>query len=784
MTSSMVDVRSGRLPAELTSFIGRHAELAEIVRLFDRCRLVTLMGPGGVGKSRLAVRAAARLGESFDDGVRFADLAALHEPSLLAAAVGEAAGMPDQPPGAALDALVRHLADRRMLLVLDTCEHLVDACAMLAEVLLRNAPGLRIIATSRRPFDVPGEHTLVVAPLARPEPGRYDPAEPCESVTLFADRAAAVVPGWTLTDDNRPAVALLCHRLDGIPLAIELAAVQVRALSVEQIVTRLDSRLLHVRGRRSGLPRHQTLRAAVDWSHELCTPGERLLWARLSVFAGDFDLEAAERVCADEELPSTEICELVAGLVAQSIVMRVDRGGAVRYRMLDTIREYGAERLAGAGETERFRARAFDWFAAMVQAAGPELATPAQPHWLAWFRREQANVRDMFDYGIRSAGDEDLARTALATGRVFALQGLIGEARHWSARVLESRGELPGPDGTEVLALTGLLAVLQNDLDDARGLLRRAEERAVRHEDLRGLGYVREVQGVAALYADGPDEATRLLAEAHDLHARSGTADVLVPITDVFLAVACALGGDPATAVRHAGEALRATEAAGELWCRSYALCVRGLAVALGGDPAAGLSDLRAGLRMKNDLDDRLGVALAFDMAGCCLVMLGDAAGGARLLGAADRARDYTGTSLFGPQHRLLRGVYEAQAAETLGDGLYRRAYESGAALDAGVAVAEALGDRPAPALGDAAPGAPPGTARSPEQGGGAGSGQPLTRRETEIAALVAEGRTNREIAERLVIAKRTVDSHVEHILAKLGFSSRTQIAAWYTQRS
>ncbi|TDD86569.1 ATP-binding protein [Actinomadura rubrisoli] len=765
-----LELRSGRPPAELTSFVGRHEELAEIVRLLDRCRLVTLTGPGGVGKTRLSLRAAARLGGSFEDGVAFADLSALHEPGLLTQTIGETLGLHDQNPSTALDALVHHLADRDLLLVLDTCEHLVDACAMLAEVLLQNARGLRIVATSRQPLDIPGEHTLVVAPLKRPEPGGYVPGLPCDSMTLFAERAAAVVPGWTITDGNQAAVALLCHRLDGIPLAIELAAVQLRALSVEQIVDRLDRRILQVRGRRSGLPRHQTLRAAVDWSHELCSPDERLLWARLSVFTADFCLDSAEQVCSDAELPAERIFELIAGLVAKSVVLRVEREGAVRYRMLDIMREYGAERLEEAGETEAVRARAFDRLAAAILEAAAGLSGAAQPRWLAWFRREQAGVRDMIDYGLRRADDELLVALMLGLGRLLALQGLIGEARHWALRVIDGREHGPGPGWTETLALAGLLAAMQDDLGPCRDLLRRAEERAVAENDLRGLGYVREVSGVAAFCADDLDLATRCLEEARGLHGRAGTADVLVPITDVFLSVARTMAGDPAAAVRYASEAVRVTEAAGEHWCRSYGLCARGLATLMSGDAEGALPDLRAGLRIKRDLDDRLGVSLALDIVGICLIGLGDAVRGVRLLAAADWTRDYTGTSMFGPQHALLRDAYKAQARETLGEAPFQAAYDAGTALDFETAVAEGLGETPVPPTALDRP-AEPAAEPAPE----------LTPRENEIAGLVAEGLTNRQIAERLVIAKRTVDSHLEHILAKLGFTSRAQIAAWFT---
>ncbi|GAA1584027.1 hypothetical protein GCM10009678_78380 [Actinomadura kijaniata] len=785
MALTTLEQRSGRLPAELTSFVGRREELTEVGRLLERCRLVTLMGPGGVGKTRLAVHAAARARDRMPDGVCFVDLAAVRGPGLLPLAVAAALGLPDQVSGALLDTLASHLADRRMLLVLDTCEHLVDGCAILAEALLRSAPGLRVLATSRQPLDVAGEHTLMVAPLpcagpAAPTGGVADDA-PCDSTRLFADRAAAVVPGWRITDANRDAVAELCHRLDGIPLAIELAAVQLRALSVEETLQRLDSRILRIRGRRTTMSRHQTLRTAIDWSHELCTPGERLLWARLSVFAGDFDLATAEHVCCDADatdgtdhagdggLPVAEVFDVLAGLVAKSVVLRVERDGATRYRMLDTLREYGAERLAGLGDAERVRARAYTRFAALVRRAADALATGEQRDWLDWAHREQANLRAQYEFALRDDSADQMTRAALGMGRILALQGLIGEARHWADRLLAERGPGPGPAGTEMLALAAWLAAVQNDLAVSRDLVDRAEERARAAGDTRALGYAHQVRGTIAVYSGHPEEAIGLLTEARRLHEAAGTADVLVPIGEVFLAQACLAAGDVPAALGHSAATVAATGEAGEQWCHSYALCVHGLALLTTGDADGAARDLRAALRVKRDLRDRLGIALALDLLGAAVIADGDGAGGARLLGAAERCRSATGMGLFGPYHGMLRELVTGQARDLLGERGFEAACRDGRALDLDDAVAEALGERPrrpAPAVLNGS------------------AGPSLTPRELQIAELVADGLTNREIADRLVIAKRTADSHVEHILAKLRFSSRSQIAEWFAGRA
>ncbi|MGI5202503.1 ATP-binding protein [Spirillospora sp. CA-108201] len=349
--TATLERQTGRLPAELTSFIGRKAELEQARRLIEGHRLVTLTGAGGVGKTRLAVRAADLARDSFRDGVFFVCLSDLTEPTLLAQTVCEALGVGERDDRPAPARLADHLADLRVLLVLDTCEHMVDDCAVLSEALLRSAPGLRVLATSRQPLDVVGEYTFTVPPLDGPRAARdVGPDErECDSVTLFAERAAATVQGWTLTRANRDTVVRLCARLDGIPLAIELAAVQLRAFSPDQVLARLGTRLFQGSGRRTGLQRHQTLRATVDWSHALCSPEERLLWARLSVFAADFDPAAAEHVCSGDGLDAGHVAEVLAGLLEKSIVQRADRRGRVRYRMLDTLREYGAERLAAWG---------------------------------------------------------------------------------------------------------------------------------------------------------------------------------------------------------------------------------------------------------------------------------------------------------------------------------------------------------------------------------------------------------------------------------------------------
>ncbi len=302
----------GTLPPPTSGLVGREAELARARELLGRSRLVTITGPGGVGKSRLAVRAAAEAADRFRDGAHVVELSAVHDPALLAHTLAARLAIPglssaESGQGAQQDRLLGFIRERQLLLVLDTCEHLVDACAALADTVLREAPGVTVLATSRQPLDAAGEAVLQLAPLPVPEPGAAT-AGKADAVELFAQRAAAAVPGFTVTPENLADVITVCRRLDGIPLAIELATVRLRALSLHQMAERIDDRLrLLTGGRRSATPRHQTLRAAIEWSYSLCTPAEQLLWARLSVFAGGFDLAAAEAVCAGGGLGGDEV---------------------------------------------------------------------------------------------------------------------------------------------------------------------------------------------------------------------------------------------------------------------------------------------------------------------------------------------------------------------------------------------------------------------------------------------------------------------------------------------
>ncbi|WP_223853497.1 ATP-binding protein [Microbispora bryophytorum] len=343
--------QEGNLPVELTSFVGRTRLLASLRQRLQEHRLITVTGIGGVGKSRTALRLAHQVRQRYRHGVWYVELARLQDPGMLYHTITAALGIADQSPREGADTLAEWLAERELLLILDTCEHLVDACAHLTQKLLDTAPHLRILATSRRSLNAPGEYTASVPPLTLPGDNPSDNPFTNEAVELFGARASAVVPDFAVDEDNITAVTELCRRLDGIPLAIELAAVRLRTLSVEQILALLADRFSLLAGAsRTALPRHQTLRAAIGWSHELCEPAERLLWARLSVFAGDFELEAARHVCAGDALPSDRILDVIGGLVDKSVLLSFPTPGR---SALPADRHAAAVRRRVAGQARR-----------------------------------------------------------------------------------------------------------------------------------------------------------------------------------------------------------------------------------------------------------------------------------------------------------------------------------------------------------------------------------------------------------------------------------------------
>ena len=506
---------AGTLPAQATGFVGRKAELAQVSALLGAARLVTLIGTGGVGKTRLALQAAAGAGAEgrYVDGVQLVELSPLRDPALLEYTVASHLGLPGEDHRPQLDAVLDYLGDRRLLLILDTCEHLIDACAAFADVVLRAAPGVTVLATSRQPLGVPGEHTFLLLPLAVPEAG--EAAFGADAVALFGQRAAAVVDGFTVTAANLPDVIGICRALDGITLAIELATVRLRALPVDQMARRLDDRFRALTGgRRTGTPRHQTLRAAIEWSHELCTGPEQVLWARLSVFAGSFDIAAAEEVCAGGQLSRDNIVETMVGLVEKSVLVRnTAPDGRTTYRILDTLREFGAEHLAAAGNGGTMRSRLVAHYLGLAQRFGRDPMRDQLSQYRS-LRREDANLRAAFDYALDLRGN-DSAAISIATSLIlyWRMSGRLREGEYWLSRVLE-RCPHPSAVRARVLGARAYVIMLLGDFDAAREDAETAVEMAAKFGDMSARGRAYVALHRALIWSGSLDEASETAAAA------------------------------------------------------------------------------------------------------------------------------------------------------------------------------------------------------------------------------------------------------------------------------
>ncbi len=522
--TAVVEVPSN-LPPLRSSFVGRQIEVAELDKLLGSRRLLTVVGPGGVGKTRLALEVAGRVRSRFPDGVWVVELASLADPSLAPSAVAQTLDVREQLGASPLDALARSLASRRLLLVLDNCEHLVDAAAALADAVLDAAPSLTILATSREPLRVSGENVYALSPLPLPERDDLNPEalSTTDAVRLFCDRAEAQ-GSFSLTTRNASAVAALCRRLDGIPLAIELAAARVRALTPSQILARLDDRFeLLSSGERTALPRHQTLRAAVDWSHDLLPPAERVLFRRLSVFAGSLSLEAAASVADDPAAPDrSRIVDLLASLVDHSLVVSVDMKGERRFRMLETLRAYGAERLAEAGETEEVHQRLLVWSTAFAEcfrdALHPRRITDKRA--IERLDAENDNIRHALGWAL-SADPHGALRLVAAVGRYWSIRGFVAERGRWAELALTAGPDVPIATRTAVVSWAGVMATLEGNMGQAPPFLEKAlegfRELGDKQSEAHTLGYL---SWIANDHTADDDTADSLLRQAIGIYAQ------------------------------------------------------------------------------------------------------------------------------------------------------------------------------------------------------------------------------------------------------------------------
>ncbi|WP_434448688.1 ATP-binding protein [Lentzea sp. E54] len=722
-------------------------------RLLSESRLVTLTGVGGVGKTRLALRAAAETHRAFRDGVWFVELGGVTDPELVVHTVLEQLGIHDDTVRKHRTVLLEHLHDRQMLMVLDNGEHIVEAAADLVSALLRGAPGLRVLVTSRERLGVDGEHLWQVAPLPR------DPA-----LALFADRAAAVEPGFALSAHNHDTVSQICALLGGIPLAIELAAVRLRVLSLDHLLSRLDDtfRVL-VDGKRGGDPRHQTLHAAVDWSFHLCTRPEQILWARASVFSGTFDLEAAERVCSGEGVARENVLHSLMGLVDKSVVVSEQHPSGTRFRLLEPLRQYGLEKLRAAGRERVMRERHRDHFIDWAERREQEWFGPAQPQIFSLTRLEQANLRSALDFCSDNAGDHCVHLSG-TLWFYWAGCGMLGEGRHWLDRALTSAE--PGPARAKALWVNGYVSTLQGDIPASTRMLEECRRYAVESGDGTALAYSTHRLACTHLVGDDLDLADSLFAEAIRLYRGQGTVNSHTMLAGIELAISATFQHDFAAAERLCVEAKAVGEEHGELWAQAYAIYVLALCAWVSGDLVRADRLGRECLRIKRTFHDLLGIVLAIEVLAWIAASQGDAERAATLLGATNEIWQSVGYPMFGSRYfGAPHGECESASIRALGDQRFRAAFRKGMDLELEDAIAFAIGEEqvrdPAPVV----------------------TLTPLTRREQQVADLIAGGMSNKEIAARLVIARRTAEGHVERILQKLGFTSRAQIATWVTER-
>ncbi|MFE2470806.1 ATP-binding protein [Streptomyces mirabilis] len=754
------------LPVDVTSLVGRREEVSRVRGMLSSSRLVTLTGVGGVGKTRLALQVSRQVRRVFADGVWLGALAEVGDEDLLELTVMQAVGLRSTVPDSTA-ALVEYLRDKQMLLVLDNCEHLVGGCAALAGRLLSACPKLRILATSREPLGIDGESVFVVPPLSLPEGAASLAAE---SVLLFAERAAAVMPDFRVTEGNQVAVAALCRHLDGLPLAIELAAVRLRALSVEQLLARQDDRYaLLNRGNRTALPRHQSLRAAVDWSFELCSDAERLLWAQLSVFAGGCDLEAAQSVCAGEGLADGEVLEAAVGLVEKSILLREEGdAGRARYRLLETLRQYGRERLTDRGEERALRLRHRDHFLGQAEQLQLRWFGPGQAELLAGMRAEHANLRAALEFSL---AEPEQRRTGLRMAGTLWLYWLVSgaqrEGQHWLNRALALQPE-PTAERAMGLWACSFLSIVAGEKDTSLGMLGECEEIAGLLGDPAMPAHAAYLAGFAySMKERDLGRGVALLHEGVRLEKALGEPNPHASVARVILALVSCMGGQVEEAIATAEQCRVELEAAEEQWLRSWCLTYLGLSMWRMGDGRRATGYLRQAIRLKQPFRDLLGIGCAVEYLAWSAAQTGDPKRAARLLGVSSVLWEPVGPlgPLLGGFELLQswhRRTAEDQIKSALGQAAYEQALDSGARLTLEEAVVYALGEQ------------------TPDRSERAFA---LTRREEQIVQLLAEGLSNKDIADRLVISRRTAETHVANILTKIGLTSRSQVASWATDQ-
>ena len=731
------------------------------MRLLSANRLLTLTGTGGAGKTRLALAAAAELVGAFDDGPWIVDLSPLIHPSLVPQALAATLDVREQPGRPPSVTVSRVIGDRSVLVVLDNCEHVLDACTGLAEALLQACAELRILATSREAMGITGEVAWPVPPLSLPEHRRQldlDELLGYESVQLFVERVIAVKPSFRLTVENAESVVQITERLDGLPLGLELAAARARLLSVQEIAARLDSSLQILDGgTKVAVARHRTMSATIEWSHDLLSADERRLFRRLSVFAGGFTLPAAESVCSHTGLGADEVLPLLSQLVDKSLVVPRESAGATRYRMLEAVRQYAGGQLRGSKDQEHIKRRHAKFCLTLAEQAEQQFLGSDQSASLRRLEVEHDNIRAALAWSTEEGGDADVgARLAGSLWPFWFTRGFLSEGTRWLTTTARSPGCSAQP---RAKALNGaaMLAGFQESYDEAKAC--GEQSLAIYRElgDPAGTASALVVLGTVGMVGMRSDiDVVALLAEAQALRPRLEDRRVISHILDLEGVVALT-GGDQERAVRLWQESLEISREVGDAYGEAVSLGNLGLLAVRLADVGRADDLLRAGLRLSLELDYKLIIQYCLMGLGA-LAATSEPARAARLWSTAEAMSEAFGTQLTRAGRALID--YEEQVAtarQRVDEAAWTRAWAAGRAIGPG---------RAADLPDDEARPEPPAAAALP---GG------LSAREIEVLRLVASGLTNADVARSLFLSTRTVDWHLSSIYTKLGVHSRTE---------
>ncbi len=685
------------LPQQVTSFIGREKEITEVSKLLKSNKLVTLLGTGGTGKTRLSLQLAADNSDGFKDGVWFAELAPLSDPKLVANTVADIFGLKEQPGLTSTANVVEALRDKNLLLVLDNCEHLVDPSAKFADQILRNCSGIVILVTSREALNIPGEAIYRVPSLALPDPKKKQTPKSLShfaAVQLFIDRAEKALSTFVVTNENAPALASLCYQLDGIPLAIELAAARVRSLSVEEIDRKLDQRFrLLTGGSRTAMPRQQTLRSLVDWSYDLLSEPEKLLLQRLSVFSGGWVLEATESICADDVVEEWELLDLLTSLCDKSLVVFEQSAGSTRYRLLETVRQYSRDRLLESGDVATWRQRHLAYFEALGEEARPHLRGASQKEWLIRLESEHDNLRAALTWSFEEPSSRASGlRLAAALWRFWCLRGHFSEGRQWIERALACDPGTEPDVRARALNGAGNLAELQMDAEDARskhmeslGISQGLNDRWSAAMSLNNLGNTYGNTGeidIAAQYWGRALEIWRDLERQGTIGDLRGFAATLDNLGNIAFNK-----GDSATAKTYYEECLAIRRQLGNIYGVACSLLNIGTLAHSLGNHSEAWGEFRECLADFNELEDPLGIAYSLEG----LAWPREPLFAAQLLGAAERIRGEIGSPHPASEQREMQKRVAQVRAQLQDDSAFDQAWSEGRAMTTQQAVDLAL---------------------------------------------------------------------------------------------